>query len=193
VPPERRSLQLSCCEPGASYYAEAFSPLPGRCFRLVTGTARTARHTARSRQRGVAHSPPETGRHTGSRRARVTGRSTSRNGLPHAKGRAVLVPIQFAGGLTSNASSSTNETKHPAEGSQVWTRVRASWWLVGLLEDLELQPQPCSDPSGRWSRWRRTSIRRGHGVSPWVYRGLSPRGGCGGCPVAVASGHEAAG
>jgi hypothetical protein len=46
VPPERRSLQLSCCEPGASYYAEGFSPLPGRCFRLVTGTARTARHTA---------------------------------------------------------------------------------------------------------------------------------------------------
>jgi hypothetical protein len=61
----------------------------------------------------------------------------------------MLVPIQFAGGLTPNASSSTNETKHPAEGSQVWMRVRTSWWLVGLLEDLELQPQPCSDPSGR--------------------------------------------
>jgi hypothetical protein len=137
--------------------------------------------------------PARDGRHTGSRRARVTGCSTSSRGLPHAKGRAVLVPVQFAGGLTSNASSSTNEMKHPAEGSQVWTRVRDSWWLVGLLEDLELQPQPCSDPSGRWSRWRRTSIRRGHGVSPWVYRGLSPRGGCGGCPVAVASGHEAAG
>jgi hypothetical protein len=90
-------------------------------------------------------------------------------------------------------ATSTNEMKHPAEGSEVWTRVRDSWWLVGLLEDLELQPQPCSDPSGRWSRWRRTSIRGGHGVSPWVYRGLSPGGGCGGCPVAVASGHEAAG
>jgi hypothetical protein len=53
--------------------------------------------------------------------------------LPYAKGRAVLVPVQFAGGLTSNASSSTNETKHPAEGSQVWTRVRDSWWLVSCL------------------------------------------------------------
>ena len=61
----------------------------------------------------------------------------------------MLVPVQFAGGLTSKASSSTNETKHPAEASQVWMRVRDSWWLVGLLEDLELQPQPCSDPSGR--------------------------------------------
>jgi hypothetical protein len=30
----------------------------------------------------------------------------------------VLVPVQFVGGLTSNASPSTNETKHPAEGSQ---------------------------------------------------------------------------
>ena len=40
---------------------------------------------------------------------------------------------QLAGGRTSNASSSTNETKHPAEGSQVWTRVRDSWWLVGCL------------------------------------------------------------
>jgi hypothetical protein len=132
VPPERRSLQLSCCEPGASYYAEGFSPLPGRCFRLVTGTARTAdtlpepatwRGTFRARD----------GRRTGSRRARVTGGSTSSRGLPYAKGRAVLVPVQFAGGLTSNASSSTNETKHPAEGSQVWTRVRDSWWLVGCL------------------------------------------------------------
>jgi len=69
---------------------------------------------------------PETAAVQDRRHARVTGRTTSSRDLPHVKDRAVLVPVQFAGGLTSNASSSTNEMKHPAEGSQVWTRVRDS-------------------------------------------------------------------
>ena len=49
--------------------------------------------------------PEQTAAGTRSRRARVTGRSTSSRGLPHAKGHAVLLPVEFAGGLTSNASS----------------------------------------------------------------------------------------
>jgi hypothetical protein len=51
-------------------------------------------------------------------------------------------------------------------------------WLVDLLEELELQPQPGSDPSG--------VVSPEGGVHPWmtwchlwVYRGLSPVGGCG--------------
>ena len=115
MPPERRSLQLSCCQPAASYYAEGVL--------AAAGPLLPARQ--RDGQDGSTHCPePATwrgtlrardGRHTGSRRARVTGRSTSSRGRPYAKDRAVLVPVQVAGGLTWNASSSTNEMKHPAE------------------------------------------------------------------------------
>jgi hypothetical protein len=58
--------------------------------------------------------PEHTAAGTRSRRARVTGRSTSSRGLPHAKGHAVLLPVQFAGGLTSNASTCAGAAGRPA-------------------------------------------------------------------------------
>ncbi len=45
--------------PGAPYYAEAFSPRPGRCFRLIASQARPARPTARARGLGRLLAGPE--------------------------------------------------------------------------------------------------------------------------------------
>jgi hypothetical protein len=42
-------VPYSAVMPGAPYYAEAFSRLPGRCFRMVAVTPKVALCIARSR------------------------------------------------------------------------------------------------------------------------------------------------
>src|SRR5215218_565547 len=78
-------------------------------------------------------------------------------------------------------------------GSQVWTRVRDGWRLVGPPAGAARAAAAAgSDPCG--------VVSPEDGVHPWrtwchlwMYRGLSPVGGCGGCSAAVASGHEGVG
>jgi hypothetical protein len=67
---------------GAPYYAEAFSPLPGRCFRLVSATARLGRLTAPSPSPGAGPGEPPTDAATGSRLAKATGRPRTREAAP---------------------------------------------------------------------------------------------------------------
>jgi hypothetical protein len=87
--------------PGAPYYAQAFSPLPGRCFRLV----------AHHGEAGPTHCPEpvawrgswgaRTAAATGSRPAKATGRHRSR---------AAVLPPNLAAGFTADAQVQV----HPA-------------------------------------------------------------------------------
>ena len=124
--------------PEALYCAEAFSPLPGRCFRLVAHHGEAGPHTAPSRRPGAARGERRTAAATGLTLAKATGRHRTREAaLPPS-----LAPSRPGGRRGAGTAD------RPATGPH---RSRARSW------------QPASKASSSASRgsvWRAVSMSR---------------------------------